>query len=179
MAEKPEHKRTTKYCPDCGEERPIEEFYQIKAARYKGGYRYSSHCKHHSYQRTLEARRNAPEGSKLRETMRRHHRRYIKDNPEKNRAHQKTYRQKHPEKVAENYKNWAERNKEKRRESQRRWYERKKQREAAEKQARQEAEERARQEAEEHAQQEGTDGSDGSEKPTGERPASTTAPPST
>jgi hypothetical protein len=63
---------TTRYCPDCGAERPIKEFYRTKAARYAGGYRYSAYCKMHANARTARTAKNAPEGSKTREAKRAH-----------------------------------------------------------------------------------------------------------
>jgi hypothetical protein len=77
---------TTKYCPDCEAERPLEEFYRTKAARYAGGYRYSAYCKTHTKARTAAAARNAPEGSKTREARRRANNASNKRHPEKNRA---------------------------------------------------------------------------------------------
>jgi hypothetical protein len=77
---------TTKYCPDCDAERPIEEFYRTKADRYAGGYRYSAYCKTHMKARTAAAAKSAPEGSKLREATRRANRESIKRHPDKNRA---------------------------------------------------------------------------------------------
>jgi hypothetical protein len=76
----------TKFCPDCGEERPLSSFYRVKAARYAGGYRYGAYCKTHEKERVRRARQQAPEGSKLRESIRRANREAIKRNPEANRA---------------------------------------------------------------------------------------------
>jgi hypothetical protein len=76
----------TKYCPDCGAERPLEAFYRTKAKNYAGGYRYSAYCKTHMKARTAAAARNAPEDSKLREARRRASRAWKKRNPEQNRA---------------------------------------------------------------------------------------------
>jgi hypothetical protein len=77
---------TTKYCPDCGADRPLGEFYRTKAAGYVGDYRYSAYCKTHTKARTAAAAKNAPEGSKLREARRRANRESIKRHPEQNRA---------------------------------------------------------------------------------------------
>ena len=82
----------TKVCPDCAAERgdngerPLSAFYRMKAARYAGGERYSAYCKTHTKKRTAQAARNAPEGSKLREAIRRAGREAIKRHPEANRA---------------------------------------------------------------------------------------------
>lgn len=77
---------TTRYCPDCAAERPISEFYRTKAARYAGGYRYSAYCKTHTKARTAAAAKAAPEGSLLRDSIRRANRESIKRHPEQNRA---------------------------------------------------------------------------------------------
>jgi hypothetical protein len=63
---------------------PIGEFYKIKDARYAGGYRYQ--CKARAKQQVAEAHRNAPEGSALRESIRKANRKYTKAHPEQNRA---------------------------------------------------------------------------------------------
>lgn len=63
---------------------PIGEFYKIKAARYAGGYRYV--CKQLADAKNAAARREAPEGSRMRESIRRANRESIKRHPEANRA---------------------------------------------------------------------------------------------
>jgi hypothetical protein len=82
----------TRYCPDCDAERPLEEFYRTKAARYAGGYRYSAYCKTHAKARTAAAAKNAPEGSKLRETQRRVKREWAQQHPENARQNSANYR---------------------------------------------------------------------------------------
>lgn len=77
----------TKYCPDCEAERPLEEFYRMKAKNYAGGYRYSAYCKTHMKARTAAAAKNAPEGSKTREANRHASRTWKQRNPEANRQH--------------------------------------------------------------------------------------------
>jgi hypothetical protein len=59
------------FCKDCGHDRPLSDFYRVKDKRAAGGYRYGPYCKAHTKVRNAEARRNAPEGSRLRESMRR------------------------------------------------------------------------------------------------------------
>jgi hypothetical protein len=76
---------TTRYCPDCGAERPIGEFYRLKAAGYAGGYRYSGYCKTHTKARTAATAKNAPEGSKTREAIRRASRTWRQRHPEQRR----------------------------------------------------------------------------------------------
>jgi hypothetical protein len=83
---------TTKYCPDCGAQRPIDQFYRTKAKGYAGGYRYSAYCKTHAKARTARAAKNAPEGSKTREAIRRANRTYASAHPEQNRARVAAYR---------------------------------------------------------------------------------------
>ena len=83
---------TTKHCPDCAAEgldgeRPLEEFYRVKAERYAGGYRYGAYCKRHTKARTAAAAKNATEGSKLREASQRASRAWKQRNPEANRQH--------------------------------------------------------------------------------------------
>jgi hypothetical protein len=85
--------RATKYCPDCDAERPLEEFYRTKAERYAGGYRYSAYCKTHMKARTAAAAKNAPEGSKLRETQRRVKREWAQQHPENARRNSANYRE--------------------------------------------------------------------------------------
>jgi hypothetical protein len=63
---------------------PIGDFYKIKAARYAGGYRYI--CKQLADAKNAAARRNAPEGSQMRATIRKANRESIKRHPEANRA---------------------------------------------------------------------------------------------
>jgi hypothetical protein len=74
-----------RFCPDCGDARPLAEFYRVKAAKYAGGYRYGAYCKAHTKARTAAAQREAPEGSALRESMRRAKRDWIAAHPETNR----------------------------------------------------------------------------------------------
>jgi hypothetical protein len=83
---------TTRYCPDCGAERPIAEFYRLKAARYAGGYRYSAYCKTHTKARTAAAAKAVPEGSLLRETQRRVKRDWAKQHSENARRNSANYR---------------------------------------------------------------------------------------
>lgn len=63
---------------------PIGEFYKVKAARYAGGYRYE--CKVIAKERVATSRRNAAEGSQLRETIRKANNESNKRHPEANRA---------------------------------------------------------------------------------------------
>lgn len=130
-----------KDCPDCKERHPIENFYKIRSKTYRGGYRYSAYCKKHTYQRTLKSKLEAPEGSKLREAMRRGQRKYMKNHPDKARAQRQAYYDRHPERTAERYSNWVENNRERRRASQRAWYERKKERDRLAKAAAEQPEE--------------------------------------
>jgi hypothetical protein len=82
----------TKFCPDCNADRPLSEFYRTKAARYAGGYRYSAYCKTHQKARVAEAAKNAPEGSKLRETQRRVKRDWAQQHPENAQRNSANYR---------------------------------------------------------------------------------------
>jgi hypothetical protein len=75
----------TRFCPDCGAERPLAEFYRVKAKGYAGGYRYGAYCKTHTKARTAAAQRQAPEGSALRESMRRAKRTWLAEHPDVNR----------------------------------------------------------------------------------------------
>jgi hypothetical protein len=122
----PHQEQTFKYCPACGEKLPLSEFYRVQAKRYTGGYRYAAYCKKCAAVRNAKRRREAPEGSKTRETMRKHARAYTKKHPEKNRERQARYRERHPEIVKARYHEWVERNPETRRASQKAWYEREK-----------------------------------------------------
>jgi hypothetical protein len=83
---------TTKYCPDCDAERPLEEFYRMKAKNYAGGYRYSAYCKTHTKARTAAAAKNAPEGSPLRETQQKVKRDWAQQHPENARRNSASYR---------------------------------------------------------------------------------------
>ena len=83
---------TTRYCPDCGAERPIGEFYRTRAKGYAGGYRYSAYCKTHMKARTAAAAKAAPEGSKLRETQRRVKREWAQEHPDNARRNSANYR---------------------------------------------------------------------------------------
>lgn len=78
----------TKYCPDCGCDRPLSAFYRVKAANYAGGYRYGAYCKVHTRQRSAQAMRDAPADSPLREKARRSKREWIAAHPEVNRRNQ-------------------------------------------------------------------------------------------
>jgi hypothetical protein len=51
----------TKYCPDCGEERPISAFYQYPDKRYKAGYRLSEYCQTHQDERDAQRMKYCPE----------------------------------------------------------------------------------------------------------------------
>lgn len=75
----------TKFCPDCGVERPLSEFYRVKNAASAGGYRYGSYCKEHANKRVAETRRNAPADSPTREAARRASAAYDERNPENRR----------------------------------------------------------------------------------------------
>jgi hypothetical protein len=76
----------TKFCPDCNAERPLAEFYRIKAATYAGGYRYSAYCKTHTKARTAAAAKKAAVGSGVREANRRASRVYAAKHTEQTRA---------------------------------------------------------------------------------------------
>lgn len=82
----------TKFCPDCGAERPLSEFYRVKSAAARDGYRYTAYCKTHMKARNLQARKNAPEGSKLRETVKRVNREWAQQHPENARRNSANYR---------------------------------------------------------------------------------------
>ena len=88
----------TKICPDCAAEngddgrQPLSEFYRTRAARYAGGYRYSAYCKTHAKRRTAQAARDAPEGSKLRESQRKTKREWAQHHPENARTNSANYR---------------------------------------------------------------------------------------
>jgi hypothetical protein len=77
---------TSKYCLDCGAEWPIGEFYRSKATGSPGGYRYSAYCKTHAKARSAATAKNAPEGSKTREAIRRASRTWKQRHPEQRRA---------------------------------------------------------------------------------------------
>jgi hypothetical protein len=66
----------TKFCKDCGHNRPIADFYQIRDGRLDGAVRPSTYCREHTKVRNMAATRNAPEGSGLRESARRASRKY-------------------------------------------------------------------------------------------------------
>jgi hypothetical protein len=78
----------TRFCPDCGCDRPLTDFYRVKAASYAGGYRYGAYCKEHTRQRSAQAMRDAPQDSPLREKARTSKREWIKAHPEVNRRNQ-------------------------------------------------------------------------------------------
>jgi hypothetical protein len=84
---------TTKYCPDCDAERPLEQFYRVRSAAAVGGYRYGAYCKTHTKARNAATLKNAPEGSKLRETQRRVKRDWAQKHPENARQNSASYRE--------------------------------------------------------------------------------------
>jgi hypothetical protein len=51
----------TKYCPDCGEDRPISAFYRYPDKRYKSGYRLSEFCKKHQDERDAQRMKHCPD----------------------------------------------------------------------------------------------------------------------
>lgn len=74
--------KPTKFCKDCGHDRPLSDFYIVKDARAASGVRPSAYCKEHMIARSAAAKRNAPEGSKIRESGRRASRKYAADHKE-------------------------------------------------------------------------------------------------
>jgi len=109
-----------KVCPDCGVPRPLTEFYQIRAARYVGGIRYSASCKMHQKIRNAAARKNAAPDSGTRHAIRRANKRWADSNPEANRDSQARWRKSHPEEAAEAHRRWQLANPEANREKARR-----------------------------------------------------------
>ena len=67
-------------------QQPLQAFYRVKAARYAGGYRYSSYCRRHTKARNLQVRNNAGEGTALCPAMRRANKAYADTHSEQNRA---------------------------------------------------------------------------------------------
>lgn len=114
----------SKRCPDCAAEfgddgmRPIDEFYAVKAPRYAGGVRFSAFCKRHTRARNAKALKEAPEGSKLRETQRKVKREWAARNRAKIKENRTRWRLANPAKVAAAYDRWRRKHPEARKASQ-------------------------------------------------------------
>lgn len=96
----------TKFCPDCDAERPLDEFYKIRAPRYRGGFRYSAFCKMHTIARNTAARANAPEGSGIKQAVKRANKKWATAHPEANRVAQARWRERHPETAKKRHRDW-------------------------------------------------------------------------
>ena len=113
-----------KRCPDCAAEhgddgmRPIDEFYAVKAKAYAGGLRFSAFCKRHTKARNARALKEAPEGSKLRETQRKVKREWAQRNRDKIKRNRTHWRRANPHKVAAAYDRWRRKHPDVRRRSQ-------------------------------------------------------------
>lgn len=101
----------TKYCPSCEETKSLDEFYRVKAARYAGGYRYRAYCKACTKAKNKFDIKNAPEGSKLRETVRRVKREWKHSHRPQLAAYARDYRRLKPDKIKGIRQRYVERNK--------------------------------------------------------------------
>ena len=121
-----------KRCPDCAREngndgmRPLDEFFQVRAARYAGGVRVSAYCKRHTRIRKAATLRNAPEGSKLRESQRKAKREWAARNRVKIKENRTSWRIANPKKVAAANDRWRRKHPDVRKKSQDAYRERRK-----------------------------------------------------
>lgn len=95
----------TRYCPDCGHDQSLDNFYQTKAKRYKNGVRYSAYCKKHHTARTIASQPRNPE--RKREQQRKASRNYYQKTRstanyrDRNARNVRAYRQRDPERTAD------------------------------------------------------------------------------